>query len=207
MSTISKSLDSIHRIQLLNFARRRSLTGRGTAARYKTCGRRVAISSAVGRGRNGSEAGSAHRQHAQPYWIRVVRHLDVKWLWTREAVQAVRFTLNMVGTYSNVTDLTTLGRLRHTRGHGDAVSTANEGQTAVVNAERRPQPIQLDKNVLSLWIGISSLANPSRRERRELGELRFESRRGCYINNWTEGRIRTVSLEYDALGLQAVYGY
>ena len=72
-----------------------------------------------------------------------VRHSDVKWLWTQEAVQAGRFSLNKVGTYSNVSDLTTkhhdeerlkvlmtLERLRYSRGHGDAVSTAGEGQTA-----------------------------------------------------------------------------
>ena len=56
-----------------------------------------------------------------------VRHLDVKYLWTQEAVQARRFSLKKVGTYSNVSDLTTkhhdderlkvlmtLGRLRYT---------------------------------------------------------------------------------------------
>ena len=91
---------------------------------------------------NGSEAGSAHGQygelwHAQTSWIRAsMCHLDVKWLWTQEAVQSGRFSLNKVGTYSNVSDLTTkhhdeerlkvsiiLGRLRCTRGHGNAVST------------------------------------------------------------------------------------
>ena len=78
-----------------------------------------------------------------------VRHLDVKWLWTQEVVQAWRFSLQKVGTFSNVSDLTTKhhdeerlkvlmssGRLRHTRGHEDAVSTANEGGTGVVNAVR-----------------------------------------------------------------------
>ena len=34
-------------------------------------------------------------------------HLDVKLLWTQEAVQGGRFSLNKVGTYSNVSDLTT----------------------------------------------------------------------------------------------------
>ena len=38
---------------------------------------------------------------------RRVRHLDVKWLWTHEAVQAGRFSLKKVGTQSNVSDLTT----------------------------------------------------------------------------------------------------
>ena len=36
-----------------------------------------------------------------------VRHLEVNWLWTREAVQAGRFSLKKVGTYSNVSDLIT----------------------------------------------------------------------------------------------------
>ena len=116
-------------------------------------------------------------------------HLDVKWLWTQEAVQGVRFSLKKVGTYSNVSDLTTkhhgeerlkvlmtLGRLRYIRRHGDAVPTANEGQTAVVNAVRRSQPTELDKNVLKLWSGISSLAIPGGSERRELGDGRFAER-------------------------------
>ena len=34
------------------------------------------------------------------------RHLDVKWLWTPEAVHG-RLSLKKVGTYSNVSDLTT----------------------------------------------------------------------------------------------------
>ena len=69
------------------------------------------------------------------------RHLDVQWLQTQEVVQARRFSLMKVGTHTNVSDLTTkhqrlkvlmtLERLRYTRGHGVAVSTANEGQTAV----------------------------------------------------------------------------
>ena len=50
--------------------------------------------------------------------------------------------------------LMTLGRLR------DAVSTADKGRTAAVNAVRRSQAIELDKNVLKLWSGISSLADP-----------------------------------------------
>ena len=86
-----------------------------------------------------------------------VRHLDVKWLWTREAVQAGRFSLKKVGTNSNVSDLTTkhhdgerldvlvtMGRLRYTRGHGDAVSAANEGWAAAANAVQRSQPTKLD---------------------------------------------------------------
>ena len=71
------------------------------------------------------------------------------------------------------TDRRTLDRLRHTRGQGGAVSTANEGQTAVVNAVRRSQPIELDKNVLKQWSRTSSVAAPSGRERRELGAGRL----------------------------------
>ena len=36
-----------------------------------------------------------------------VRHLDVKWLWTQEAVQSGRFSLKRVSTDRNVSDLTT----------------------------------------------------------------------------------------------------
>ena len=66
-----------------------------------------------------------------------VRHLDLKWLCILEAVQGERFSLKKVGIYSNVSDLATkhhveerlnvlvtLGRLRYTRRHGDAVSAA-----------------------------------------------------------------------------------
>ena len=111
-----------------------------------------------------------------------VRHLDVKWLWTQEAVQAGRFSLKKVGTCSNVSDLTTkhhdeerlkvlmtLGRLRKTRGHKDAVLAASEGRTAVVNVVLRSQSTELDENVLRLWGWISSLADPGGSERRELG--------------------------------------
>ena len=79
-----------------------------------------------------------------------VRHLDVKWLWTQEAVQSGRFSLKKVSTDRNVSDLTTkhhhedrlavlmsLGRLRFARGRGDAVLAANECRTAAVNAVRR----------------------------------------------------------------------
>ena len=61
--------------------------------------------------------------------------------------QAGRFSLKKIGTYSNVSDLTTkhhdeerqkvlmtLGTLRYSRAHLDAVSTANQGQTAAVVA-------------------------------------------------------------------------
>ena len=72
--------------------------------------------------------------------------------------------------------LMTLERLRCTRGHEDAVSTVNEGQTATVNAVRRSQPIELDKNVLKLWIWTPSLANPGGSERRELGDGRLAER-------------------------------
>ena len=36
-----------------------------------------------------------------------VRHLDVKWLWTQDPVQAGRFSLKKVSTDSNLSDLTT----------------------------------------------------------------------------------------------------
>ena len=36
-----------------------------------------------------------------------VRHLDVRWLWTQEAVQAGRFSLKKVDTAVNISDLTT----------------------------------------------------------------------------------------------------
>ena len=65
-----------NRIQLLDSARRRSLKRGGRAVCNRTCGsRRVAVNSAVGRGWNGSEIGSADGQHGepwhvQPYWFR-----------------------------------------------------------------------------------------------------------------------------------------
>ena len=79
-----------------------------------------------------------------------VRHLDVRWLGTQEAVQAGRFTLKKVGTTEHVSDLTTKyhdeerlgghdsnGRgLRCTRGLQNAASVATflvgEGQTIAV---------------------------------------------------------------------------
>ena len=110
-----------------------------------------------------------------------VRHLDVKWLWTQEAVQSGKFSLKKVSTDRNVSDLTTkhhhedrlavlmsLGRLRFARGRGDAVLAANEGRTAAVNAvrrTRRARSTELDENVLRLWGDISSLADPGGRER------------------------------------------
>ena len=36
-----------------------------------------------------------------------VRHLDMKWLWTQEAMRAGRFTLQKIGTVENISDLTT----------------------------------------------------------------------------------------------------
>ena len=72
----------------------------------------VAVSSAVCRGWDGSEAGSAYGQHGEPWHPQPccsgrVRHLDVKWLWTQEAVRAGRISLKKVGTYTKVSDLTT----------------------------------------------------------------------------------------------------
>ena len=95
-----------------------------------------------------------------------VRHLDVKWLWTQEAVQAGRFSLKKVSTDSNVSDLTTkhhdeerrnvlmtLGR--YIRGREDPVSTASEGQTAaVVNAV-------VNATWSKPWNGTPSLADPA----------------------------------------------
>ena len=148
-----------HRIQLLDSARRRSLKRRGRAE----CNRRVAVSSVVSHGWNGSEIGSAHGQHgepwhAQPCCFRASTAPGRQWLWTQEAMQAGRFSLKKVDTYSNVSDLTTKHhdeerlmvlmtweRLRYTRGQGDAVSTTNEGQTAAVIAVRRSPPIELDR--------------------------------------------------------------
>ena len=91
-----------HRIQLLNSARRRYLKRRGRAVCNMTCGgRRVAVSSAVRRGWNGSEGGSVTDGTANlGVHNRIgsgrVRHLDVKWLWTQEAVKAWRFSLKKV---------------------------------------------------------------------------------------------------------------
>ena len=95
------------------------------------------------------------------------RHLDVKGLWTQEALQSGRFSLKKVSTDRNVSDLTTkhhhvdrlavlmsLGRLRFVRGRGDAVLAANGGRTAAVNAvrrTRRARSTELDENVLRLW--------------------------------------------------------
>ena len=58
--------------------------------------------------KNGPEAGSAHRQYGELWHAQGrVRRLDVKWLWTQEAVQAGRFSLKQVGTDINLSDLTT----------------------------------------------------------------------------------------------------
>ena len=73
--------------------------------RNRTSGSRiVAVSSAVGRGRNGSEVGvltdsTANLGMHNRVGSGRVRHMNVKWLWTQEAVQAGRFSLK-VGTYS-----------------------------------------------------------------------------------------------------------
>ena len=173
-----------HRIQLLDTARHCPLERRGRAVRLagglqsvqlldcrlewsrswkysRTVPRTSACTTELGSGR--------------------VRHLDVKWLWTQEAVQYGRFSLKKVSTDRNVSDLTTnhhhedrlavlmsLGRLRFARGRGDAVLAANEGRTAAVNAvrrTRRARSTELDENFLKLWGDISSLADPGGRER------------------------------------------
>ena len=112
------------------------------------------------------------------------RHLDVKWLCTQEAVQAGRFSLKEVGTYSNVSDpttkrhdeervkvLMTWERLRYT----DDTDTQSRGPMTE-NAMQRSQPIEFDENVLKLWSGISSLAGPGGSECRELGDGRLAKR-------------------------------
>ena len=73
-----------------------------------------------------------------------VRHLDLKWPWTQEVVQAGRFSLKKVSTSDLTTNhhseercefLMTLGRLRYTRGREQADSMAGECQiAAMVNA-------------------------------------------------------------------------
>ena len=68
--------------------------------------------------------------------------------------------------FDDETPLMTLGRLRDTRGHWDAVFAATAGPTAAVNAVLRS--LELDENDLRLWSGISSLADPGGSERREL---------------------------------------
>ena len=136
-----------------------------------------------------------------------VRHLDVKWLWTQEAVQPGRFSLKKVSTDRNVSDLTTKHHdedrlavlmssgLRLTRGRGDAVLAANEGRTAAVNAvrrTRRARSTELDENVLRLWGDISSLADPGGRERqRALRDGRLaESGQDQHTSDAPVGRLR-----------------
>ena len=136
-----------------------------------------------------------------------VRHLDVKWLWTQEAVQSGRFILK-VSTDGNVSDLTTkhhhedrlavlmsLGRLRFARGRGDAVLAANVGWTAAVNAvrrTRRARSTELDENVLRLWGDISSLADPGGRERQRAlrWSLGPEGPRSAYFRCASWSRLR-----------------
>ena len=116
-------------------------------------------------------------------------HNRIGTLLTQEAAQAGRFSLKKVGTCSNLSDLATkhhdderlkvlitLARLRYTKKHGHALSTATESWTAAVNAVPRSQPIELDKNVLQLWGGVSSLADPGGSDRRELSDGRSAER-------------------------------
>ena len=91
------------RIQLLDSARR-SLKRTGRAVSNGTCG--------VGRGWGGSEGGSAHGQHgepwrAQPYWSRASTTPGREMALGSGTVEAGRFSLKKVDTYSNVNDLTT----------------------------------------------------------------------------------------------------
>ena len=113
------------------------------------------------------------------------RHLDVRWLWTREAVQTGRFTLKKVGTTENVSDLTTtkyhdeerlealmqLEELRKTKGFQDAASAAGESRRAAVNAVLSTQASELNENILRLGSRISSLG-----ERTELGKGRVSGK-------------------------------
>ena len=55
-----------------------------------------------------------------------VRHLDVKWLWTQEAVQSGRFSLKKVSTDRNVSDLTTKHHHDQMRQLGAAPSTRHK---------------------------------------------------------------------------------
>ena len=104
-------------------------------------------------------------------------------------MQAGRSSLKKVGTFGNVSNLTTehhdeerlkvtmtLGRLRYTRGHGDAASAANEGWTSAVNALLTSRSTELAENVLRLSSGIPNLADPGGSERRELGDGRLAKR-------------------------------
>ena len=114
-----------------------------------------------------------------------VRHLDVKWLWAQEAVQAGRFSLKKVSTDSNVSDLTTkhhseerrdvlmtLRRLRYTRGREEAVSMAGEGQiAAMVNAVE-------NETWLKPLVGTFSLTDPGGYELEKLDDGRWAQRGG-----------------------------
>ena len=175
-----------HRIQLLDTARHCSLERGGRPVCYRTCGSgRIAVQLFVEAGMEPKlevvTDSSANLGMHNRIGSERVRHLDMKWLWTQEAVQSGRFSLKKVSTDRNVSDLTrkhhhedrlvvlmSLGRLRFARGRGDAVLAANEGRTAAVNAvrrTRRARSTELDENVLRLWGDISSLADPGGRER------------------------------------------
>ena len=74
-----------------------------------------------------------------------------------------------------------------------------------MNAVRRSQSIELDKNVLKRCSGISSLANPGGSERRELGDGRLAERGrelgsdgGEDAATTTGQRMRTILVEYSA---------
>ena len=106
-----------------------------------------------------------------------VRHLDVRWLWAQEAVQAGRLALKVGGTTENVSDVTTkchdeerleasmrMGGLRFTRGLQHAASAAalsvRESHTIAAYAILRTQQTELDEKVLRLGKWISRLVNP-----------------------------------------------
>ena len=158
-----------------------------------------------------------------------VRHLDVKWLWTQEAVQAGRFSLKKVSTDSNVSDLTTkhhseerrdvlmtLGRLRYTRGREEAVSMASEGQiAAMVNVVE-------NASWLKPLVGTFSLTDPGGYELKKLGDGRWAQRGDQHASIALDGRRSgdklncdelqfdggedaTTTAGYNELRLQAVY--
>ena len=101
----------IPRQQLLNASRHRRLHRRGRPARDGACGSWNVLSCWLELGLklklevftdNTAKIG----MHSRIGSARV-RHLEVTWLWTNEAVQAGRFSLKQVGTTENVSDVTT----------------------------------------------------------------------------------------------------
>ena len=88
----------------------------------------------------------------------------------------------------------TLGRLRYTKGHGDAVSTATHG--AGCRAWRIQVEASAVSSVVVVWPRGATISIPQMRwlsvvlatrrfETLKSSELRFESRTGFYNNDWT----------------------